>query len=433
MAGSILIRRGHVLTMDEQLGDLPVGDVLVRGSTIAKVGAELDDPADEVIDADGMFVLPGLVDTHIHLWQTVLRGLAADLWKGEYFTHVLPYRERFRPEDMYAGGYVGGLELLSHGTTTALDFCHAISSPSHVDSALTGLRDSGLRGVFAYSVKETPPGVWRSQDERFRDVERIQETIGDRLSLMVALSDLETVDIDTCVREVEFARSRGLRMTIHSNFEQQVTAMHGAGLLGPDLLPVHGNLMNDHELDLIAEYGTPISFTPSVEVYGAPCTVLGRALRRGIPITWGCDIPSLVNGDLFAQLRLVVHVQGYLDAQWERLNGRSGGRVPGIPTLSPRAALRSATIGGATALGLGDRIGSLTPGKEADIVLLDSGPFGTSLCDPAAHIVFQAGAQDVDTVLVAGEVRKRSGRLLDLDVGRVHQLIASSREHVLAG
>lgn len=429
---SVLIRRGHVLTMDDQLGDLPVGDVLVKGSTIADIGPKLDETADETIDAAGMFVLPGLVDTHIHLWQTTLRGLAADLWKGEYFTHVLPYRERYRPEDMYAGGYVGGLELLSHGTTTALDFCHAISSPSHVDSALEGLRDSGLRGVFGYSVKETPPGVWRSQDERFRDVERVRDKLDGRLSLMVALSDLETVDIETCVREMAFARGHGLRMTIHSNFERQITAMNDAGLLGPDLLPVHGNLMNDYELDLLAEHGTPISFTPSVEVYGAPCTVLGRALRRGIPITWGCDIPSFVNGDLLAQLRLVVHVQGYLDAQWERLNGRSGGRVPGIPSLSPRDALRSATLGGATALGLGDRIGSLTPGKEADIVLLDSGPFGTSLCDPAAHIVFQSGAQDVDTVLVGGEIRKRSGKLVDLDVSRVHQLIASTREHVLS-
>ena len=96
MPRSILIRRGHILTMDPDLGDLPAGDILVHGSTIAKVGTQLDDSADDVIDASGRLVLPGLVDTHIHLWQTVLRGLGADLWKGEYFTHVLPYRERPR-------------------------------------------------------------------------------------------------------------------------------------------------------------------------------------------------------------------------------------------------------------------------------------------------------------------------------------------------
>ncbi|TCO52276.1 amidohydrolase family protein [Actinocrispum wychmicini] len=431
-AHSILIRHGHVLTMDDRLGDLPAGDVLVSGGKIVRVAERIDDPADEVIDADGMFVLPGLVDTHIHLWQTVLRGLAADLWKGEYFTHVLPYRDRFRPEDMYAGGYVGGLELLSNGTTTALDFCHAISSPDHVDAALDGLRASGLRGVFGYSVKETPPGVFRSQDERFRDLERVLAGLDGRLSLMVALSDLETVDIETCVRETSFARDLGLRMTIHSNFEHQVTAMDQAGLLGPDLLPVHGNLMNDNELDLLAGHGTPISFTPSVEVYGAPCTVLGRALRRDIPITWGCDIPTMVNGDLFAQLRLIVHVQGFLDAQRERLNGRTPSRDQGLPLLTPRKALYGATLGGATALGLGDRTGSLTPGKEADIVLLRSGPFGTSLCDPAAHIVFQSGTQDVDTVLVAGEVRKRAGELLRVDSAQVSQLVTASRAHVMA-
>ncbi|WP_051579820.1 amidohydrolase family protein [Pseudonocardia acaciae] len=426
-----LIRRGFVLTMDPALGDLPTGDVLVRGGRIERVAEQIDEPADEVIDAAGMFVLPGLVDTHIHLWQTPLRGLASDLWKGEYFTEVLPHRERYRPEDMYAGGYVGGLELLSNGTTTALDFCHAITSPAHVDSALAGLRDAGLRAVFGYSVKEKPAGVFGSQADRFDDVARRLEGMGGRLSMMVALSDLETVDIGTCVREVAFARENGLRMTIHSNFERQITAMNEAGVLGPDVLPVHGNMFSDDEVLMLREHGMTLSFTPSVEVYGAPCTVLGRALRAGVPVTWGCDIPSLVNADLFAQLRLVVHVQGFLDAQRERRHGRSPVRKAGIPSLTPRAALHAATLGGATALGLGDVTGSLTPGKEADIVLLRADRFGASLCDPAAHIAFQSGAQDVDTVLVGGEVRKQAGRLVGDHAARVATLVEQTRRHVL--
>ncbi|MFC4048690.1 amidohydrolase family protein [Actinomadura syzygii] len=432
-----LIRGGHLVTMDDTLGDLPSGDLLIDDDVIAAVvaaGAAGD--ADAVIDASGMIVLPGLVDTHIHLWQTVLRGMASELWTGEYFERVLPYRARFRPDDVYAGGYVGGLELLSNGVTTALDFCHCIVSPGHADAAVAGLVAAGLRGVHGYSLRAKPPGHFTTHDQRSADAVRLNGEIAargkGRVGLMLALSDLETVDVPTCAREVAQARELGLRMTIHSNFPGQVTAMHEAGLLGPNLLLVHCNVVTDRELDMLAHAGAAISVTPGVEIgLGSPFTVLGRAIRRGVRIGWGCDIPSFTNSDLIAQMRLAHQVQNFLDGAAERAEGRSG-RRPGVPTLTARDVLRHGTIEGARALGLDDRIGSLTPGKQADVVLLRAPEFGTSLCDPAAHLLLQSGVQDVDTVLVAGRVRKRGGRLTGVDPGFLTALVDRARSHVLA-
>ncbi|MFI0483546.1 amidohydrolase family protein [Actinomadura sp. 9N215] len=432
-----LIRGGHLVTMDESIGDLPSGDLLVEDDVIASVTPQEGRDADDVIDASGMIVLPGLIDTHIHLWQTVLRGMASEMWKGEYFEEVLPYRARFRPEDMYAGGRVGGLELLSNGVTTALDFCHCIVSPKHADSAVAGLAASGLRGMHGYSLRAKPPGHFTTHDQRLADATRLSREIADRgegrIGMMLALSDLETIDIPTSVREVTHARELGLGMTIHSNFPGQVTAMHKAGLLGSDLVLVHCNVVTDDELAMLADAGAAISVTPGVELgLGSPFTVLGRALRRGVRVAWGCDIPSFNNADLIAQMRLVYQLQGFVDGTAERAEGRTGRRRPGIPTLTPRDVLRHGTIEAARALGLDDRIGSLTPGKQADIVLLRAPRFGASLCEPAAHLLLQSGVQDIDTVLVAGRTRKRAGRLTDIDTDSLTDLIDRSRAHVLA-
>jgi 5-methylthioadenosine/S-adenosylhomocysteine deaminase len=430
-----LIRGGRIVSMDNIIGDLPIGDLLIEGDVIAAAGELSDTVADEIIDAAGAIVLPGLIDTHIHLWQTVLRGLASGLWMGEYFEQVLPYRPRMRPEDMYTGGYVGGLELLSNGVTTAVDFCDCVASPAHANSAVAGFAEAGVRGMHAYSVRASAPGSFATHEERLADVARLSSEITDRgegrVGLMLALSDVGTVDIETNVREVTHARRLGLGMTMHAGQPGQVTAMYEAGLLGPDLILVHCNVITDDELDMIARTETTISVTPGLELaFGSPFTMLGRAIKRGVRITWGCDIPTFTNADLIAQMRLAYHVQGGMDGAAERAEGRSGRRRPGIPTLAPRDVLKSATIEAARALGLEHRIGSLSPGKQADVVVLRTPPFGTSLCDPAAHLLLQSGVQDIDTVLIAGQIRKRGGRLLDS--ATPSGLIQAARSHLLA-
>ncbi|WP_157247135.1 amidohydrolase family protein [Nonomuraea typhae] len=429
-----LIRGGHLLTMDPAIGDVPGGDLLIDDAVITSVGETVAAGADQVIDATGKIVMPGFVDTHIHLWQTVMRGLAGELWKGEYFEKVLPYRSRYRPEDIYAGGYAGGLELLANGVTTALDFCHAIVTPEHSDAAVQALIDSGVRGVHGYSIREKPLGHFTTHDQRLADAVRAHEAIThDRVTLMLALSDLETIDIAKSAKEVAFARERGLRMTIHSNFPGQITEMHEAGLLGPDLLPVHGNVFTDDEIRMLADADASLSVTPSVEVgLGSPFTVQRRAAALGLRTGWGCDVATYTNADLLGQMRLGYQLTCYLDSQAERAEGRTGRRRPGIPTLTARDVLRNGTMSGAEALGLAGRIGSLTPGKQADVIVIDPGAFGTPLGDPAAQVLMQASTRDIDTVLVAGEVRKRDGRLVGVEEGRANRLVEAARAHVLA-
>ncbi|GAB1331534.1 amidohydrolase family protein [Streptomyces sennicomposti] len=431
----LLVRGGRVVTMDGTLGDLAAGEVLIQGDTIVAVRERTRATADEVIDATGGIVLPGLIDTHIHLWQTVLRGMASGLWTGEYFERVLPHRPRFRPEDVYAGGLAGGLELLSNGVTTAVDFCDCVGSPRHADAAVAGMATSGVRGLHAYSVRANAPGAFAAPEDRLTDAARLCAEIPGRgkgrIGLMVAISDIGTVDIETTVREVAHARALGLGITMHANTPGQVTALHRAALLGEDLLLVHCNVVTDEELDLMASTGTTMSVTPGLELaFGSPFTMLGRALRRGVRVTWGCDIPSFTNADLLAQMRLAYHVQGCLDGLRERAEGRSGRRRPGVPTLTPSDVLRAATIDAARAIGLGDRIGSLTPGKQADLVILRESAFGASLSDAAAAVLLQSGAQDIDTVMVGGRVVKRDGRLCH--DGRPAELIEAARAHVLA-
>lgn len=430
-----LIRGGNIVTMDDDIGDMPTGDMLIEGDVIAEVQPSCDAIADEVIDAAGAIVLPGLIDTHIHLWQTVLRGMASGLWMGEYFERVLPYRARMRPEDMYIGGLVGGLELLSGGVTTAVDYCDCLSSPAHADSAVAGMAAAGMRGLYAYSVRANAPGVFTTHEERLADVARLSDEMDDRgkgrVELSLALSDVGTVDITTSVREVAHARRLGLRMTMHAGSAGQVAAMHDAGLLGPDLILVHCNVATDDELRMLADSGTAMSVTPGLELaFGSPFTMLGRAVKHGVRVTWGCDIPSFTNADLLSQMRLAYHIQGSLDGAAERAEGRTGRRRAGIPTLTPRDVLMSATIEAARAIGMADRIGTLSPGKQADIVLLRPSPYGTSLCDPAAHLLLQSGVQDIDTVLVAGRVHKRDGRLVHSTAPA--RLVETARSHVLA-
>ncbi|MGF0176761.1 amidohydrolase family protein [Streptomyces sp. Marseille-Q5077] len=431
----ILVRHGHVVTMDDTIGDLPKGDLLIEGDRIVTVQERIDATADEVIDASGTIVLPGLVDTHIHLWQTVLRGMASGLWMGEYFQRVPPYRSRFRPEDMYAGGFAGGLELLANGVTTAVDFCDCVGSPRHADAAIEGMAASGVRGLHAYSVRASAPGTFTSPEQRLADAARLCGEIAvrgeARIGLMLAISDVGTVDLETTVREVAHARELGLGITMHANTPGQVSALHQARLLGEDMVLVHCNVISDEELELLADAGATMSVTPGLELaFGSPFTMLGRALRRGVRIAWGCDIPSFTNADLLAQMRLAYHVQGCVDGASERAEGRSGKRRPGIPTLTPRAVLQRGTIDAARAIGLGDRIGSLTPGKQADLVLLRESEFGVSLSEPAATILLQSGVQDIDTVIVGGQLHIRHGRLLH--DRRPAELIDAARAHVLS-
>lgn len=434
--GSYLIRGAQAVTMDDALGDFAAADILVRDGTIAAVAPSIEAGDAEVIEAAGMIALPGIVDAHNCLWQTTLRGYVPNAWSDAYFGKFLPLRLHTVPEDNFAATYVGAHEMLSYGVTTVVDYCHNARGPGFAESSLEALRESGIRHVFTYSFMSPQPDLFASMEERMAHGGRIREAFHDPDTLTTVHFGIESFGHPWCERHLAFARETGTHASIHVHGLDVVKAMNGKGMLGPDLSLVHGNLLTDEELDMMAAAGMSLCFTPSVDVSGKRADVVGRAVLRGVPVTFGCDIPCHVASDTIAQLRIMFNVQTFLDGELLRafntVNTPRPRATAERPVLSPRKLLRMATIGTARALHMDDRIGSLTPGKRADILLVRADRFGSSVSDdPCAHVLLQTSPRDVDTVFVDGRPRVRGGALVGYDEARARELVAASRARIL--
>ncbi len=447
--GRLRVAGGRVLSGDPGAGRVLDADVLVEDGRVRAVeprdtarGPSRPGGDAEVLDARGGLVLPGFVDTHRHVWQTALRGITADWTLTDYFWRIRTIlAAAYEPDDVLAGNLAGGLEALEAGVTCLVDFSHCLSSPAHADAALDGLEATGIRGVWAYGFYpvplEHPP--FAGVDARVADLRRIraERLPGDagRLRLGVALSELGVVPWEATAAEIRAAEDLGLPLTTHTGCvwhprrPREVELLHAAGLLGPEQLHVHCNACTDRELDLLAEAGAAISSTPETELQmGMGFPVLERARRRGIRLGLGCDIASNNRGDLFTQMRLG------LQAERARANqpALEAGVMPERLTLTAAEMLRSATLGGAEALGLADVCGSIDPGKAADLVVLRTDTLALSpVHDGVATAVLQAGAGDVEAVLVGGEAVKRDGRLV-ADASRARALVEASAERIVS-
>ena len=432
-----IIRGAEVVTMDAGLGDFASADILVEDGAIRAVGPSLDPAGAEAIDGAGMIALPGIIDAHTCLWQTVLRGYVPDLWTGAYNTALLPLRRNFTPDDNFNAAWVGAFEMLSYGTTTVVDYCHNIRSPEHALRSIEALQATGIRHLFEYSFMTFQPDNFPAA-ARFDDAKRIYDKFHDPRSLTTIGFGVDSITAPAAVLEKQLAFTRALKAPscIHINEMGAIERLHALGLLGPDLLVVHGNLITNDELDLMAKAGMPLCLAPTAEVQGAPLDVVRRAMDRGVDVVFGCDIPCSFASDTLGQLRVMFNVVGFLDGQMERtfttVLGRRPPTRPGLPTLSPRKLIETATILAARVLGMDDRIGSLTPGKRADIVLIRKGPFGDSIADdPCAHVLLQTSPRDIDTVMVDGKVRMKGGVLLDFDPAKAAAMIRASRQRIL--
>ena len=436
---TLLIKGGTVLTMDPALGDLDTGDVLIAQDRISAVRPGLDAAGAEVIDARGMLVIPGLIDSHTHMWQCPLKGVGAGLWgMADYSKHVFPLRERFSPIDMYDATFAAGVEMLDKGITTVLDFCHNVMTPGHADEALRAHWDTGQRVLFAYGMLGRFNSLEADQPWRLDQVRSLERQVTGHYSPLVrlglALSSPEYAGMKLVANEIEVGRSLGLPMTFHQNPPGQIRALHDAKLLDGDIVPVHANLATDDELDLVAACKGGISFTPEGEFGGGrSMSIIGRAHRAGVTPSLGVDVPSRVALDVLSQMRLTFSVMRAEEAAVERMTGRWPlERHPGTPHVEPRHMLEYVTVNAARAVGLGEDLGRIAPGCLADIVLLRTGPYGLSLGDPAAHVVLQSTVADVDTVIVNGAVRKRAGHLVDLEPAAAAAATQRVRERVMA-
>jgi cytosine/adenosine deaminase-related metal-dependent hydrolase len=405
-----LLRGATVVSLDPETGDLPHGDVLIEDGRIAAVGPALAAAGAEVIDAAGKIVLPGFVDTHRHTWQTAFRGIGADWTFAEYREHVHGrLRPRYRPEDVYLGNLLGRLEALNSGVTTMLDWFHCSDRRENADAAVDALREAAGHSVFCYCV--TDPDV-AGETARLRN-----RLPGDEMAFGLRGPMLTTMD--TTAADVALARELGLRVSVHVHREvcASIPEMRDRGLLDDRTTVVHGNGLSDEHLKILAEAGCSASVSPDVELkmgFGWPET--GRLLAAGIrPSLSVDDVPSAA-GDLFSAMRTAFAVQSGLDG-----------------TLVARDLLEFATVDGARTLGRADRTGSITVGKDADLLLLDAENLSMfPVGDPVSTVVSAGHPGLVDSVFVAGRAVKRHGRLLGFDLPALRARLLASRARLSA-
>ncbi len=429
-SGRILVQGGTVLSIDPNIGDLATGDVLIEGDRIVEVGPGLRVENAEVIDAGGMIVMPGFVDTHRHIWEGVLRNIGTDVpleGRTSYISHVLhKLAPAFRPQDVYAGDLVSALGALDAGVTTLLDWSHIQGSPEHTDAIVQALDDSGMRAVFAYGFpwwgkweERQPSWFVRAATEHF-------STSDQRLTLALAAPGPEFTDFEVSRDHWKLAREAGARITAHVGvgsygMDRKVQEMGEAGLLGPDTTYIHCTTLSDTEIQMIVDTGGTVSLASPVEMmmgHGMP--PIQKFLDRGLVPSLSVDVETNVPSDMFNQMRSVLALQ--------RVIAFRDGKQP----LGARDVLAMATIEGARANGLADRTGSLTPGKQADLVLLRTDRLNVMpLNDPATAVVTSMDTSNVDTVLVAGHVLKRDGELTHVDWEAVKRMVSESRDFVI--
>ena len=442
MADRTLIKGGTVLTLDREVGDFEVADVLIEGETIAAVGPDLEVPeGTTVIDASRAIVMPGFVDTHRHTWQAQLRTIACDWTLGQYMTGLHSgLSGHFRPEDTYIGNLLGTVEALDSGITTLLDWSHNLATPEHADAAIEGLKESGARAVFAHGGGAPQWDVVPNAVPHPEDARRVREehfpTDEGLVTMAMALRGPEIATREVTKTDYELARELGLRITVHvGNGEmakdRPLAWLHDAGLMGPDVTYVHCNAVGDDELAMVADTGGTASCSPDIELqmgHGWPAT--GRLLEAGIRPSLSIDVCCSNGGHLFGTMRATIGT--------ERGFANERARERGEPSVSQmelrcRDVLEFATIEGARACGLEAKVGSITPGKRADVIVVRADSLGmTPLNNPVGAFVYNAHPGLVDTVLVDGTVVKRAGALVGVDVAAVRRGASAARDEILA-
>ncbi|MBO9610256.1 MAG: amidohydrolase family protein [Paenibacillaceae bacterium] len=442
MGNRILIKQAYLITMDDRMGDMAKADILIENDKIASVGHEIEAADCEIVNASNMIALPGFVDTHRHVWEAQIRAIAADWTLGTYMNHVIGhFGANYRPEDVYIGNLLGMAEALDAGITTTLDWSHVMLSPDHAFEAIRALRHSGSRAVFAFGTPNfqrlfgIPTAIEDYAAFSRRLKSRYFSTDDQLVTFALAIPGPEFTSVEETTSDITLARELDAYASMHVGISgphvQPIKLLQGANLLGPDLNFVHGNFLTDEEVKLIAESGGSISITPEVEMQmgmGWPAT--GAAIRNGARYGLGIDVVAATGGDMFAQMKFALQTERALSNERKLRNGEA----PQQLDLGVRDILRAATTGGAQALGLGHKTGSLTPGKDADIILLRAADVNTApLNNAVGTVVLCSNTANVDTVFVAGKMVKRNGSLLHLNMKKLRVQAVESRDYLYAG
>jgi cytosine/adenosine deaminase-related metal-dependent hydrolase len=429
----VVLRGGTVLPMDEGRQVLPRTDVLVAGDRIAAVGPELQAPDNAVeIDASDGIVMPGMIDTHRHMWQTAMRGYGADWTLTQYFVwYYLEHGKLFRPEDVHAGNLLAALEAVDAGVTTVVDWSHGLQTVDHADAAVDALQSAPGRYVLAYGNIQQPPAAWTGAPE-FRDFVRRRITGDDLLGFQLAFDVLG----DPAFPErpaFEVARELGVPVTTHAGVwgatgDDGIRLMHDHGFMTPETVYVHAASLSADSYHRIAATGGSISVSTESEQsagQGYPPTWAIRA--HAIPVSLSMDTSVWWSGDLFSAMRATLGA----DRSRQHLEAHARGDTVTHCSLRADQVVEWATRGGARALGRDD-LGVIAAGKKADLVLIknEASPVSFPLLNPYGHVAFQAQRGDVHTVLVNGRVVKHEHRLVGVDLAAARRAADRTVEYL---
>jgi cytosine/adenosine deaminase-related metal-dependent hydrolase len=428
----MLIKGGIVLTQDQKLGELPRADVLVEGDTIADVGPDISAEDAEVIDASGDIVIPGFIDTHRHTWETSIRTCAPDYPLISYFGSILDkFAPKYRPDDVYAANLWGALECINAGITTLVDWSHIMNTPDHADAAIRGLEESKIRSEFAYGFPNTSLQDWwfgpdfagseltSVGDEARRIRKQYFSSDEGRITMGLATRGPGFCKPDVVRHDWELAKELGINITVHVAMDRfgytkgQITTLRDMDLLYPGTTYVHASHFTDEEWALTRDSGANVSFAPQIEIQmGHGWAPAVKALEFNVPIGLSSDVATTASADQFTQMHAIFGSERgrkHQDAWDATLDGLQAS--PGL--ITSRQVLEWATLGGAVVAGIADRTGSITPGKKADLVVIDGKAVNVApIIDPVGAVVCAADISNVKTVLVDGEFLKRDFRLV---------------------
>jgi cytosine/adenosine deaminase-related metal-dependent hydrolase len=415
-----------VLSLDAAVGDFEKADVLIEGKKISAVGPNLAAAARSalVVDATDRIVMPGFVDTHHHQYETLLRSILADGLLGlsgeggKNYVSVIQgvFTPAYLPEDAHISELVASLNQINAGVTTTVDTSQVSLTPAHTDACIAGLKESGRRAVFAYSAgagsaSQFPQDISRLRKQYFSSSDQL---------LTLALNTGLVPD------HWKLARSVGAPVVSHF-FGADLQPVKD--LLGPDNEYIHCTRLSEATWKLIADSGGHVSIAPAIEMqmrHGMP--PFQTALDHGIRPSLSVDVECNMTADMFSIMRSAFTLQRAL-ANERALAGDKN--VPRL--LTARDTIELATMAGARVAHLESKIGSLTPGKEADIIMLATDRINVfPMNNVPGTVVTMMDTSNVENVFIAGKVMKWQGKLVGADLNRIRRTIDSARDALLA-
>jgi cytosine/adenosine deaminase-related metal-dependent hydrolase len=420
--GEFVIRGANVLTMDAGLGDFAAGDVHVREGAIVAVAPRIEAGNVQIVAGQGMICMPGFVDTHWHLWTSLFRPFVrSDAAAFGYFPVSSRLGQQMTPEDSYRAVRLGIAEALSAGVTTVHNWAHNVRSPEHADAELSAMRDSGIRGRFAYGPAVGMPddqpmdmaGIARVKRDWMPGDGTLTMGICSRnigaLNVGGGAGARGTITIDMLRQDWGGARALGLPVTMHTSGASPIMVLEQAGLLGPDVQLIHPLLTTAEDRAVLKARGVSYSMAPTGEAR-RPSSVgviqLAELLEAGVKVSLSTDHTTNYSCDPFVAMRILFALHQH----------RVGAKYP----LTLKRLVQLATLDGAADLNIADRTGSLTPGKRADMILVRTTDINmTPAGDPYEALVSLAQPGNVDSVIVDGRILRQAGRFTALDHAKV--------------